>query len=58
MENNTVQLILDERSLIAITSAVQYTLDKWAGEGFIDQEALFAVRPVLHAGTLEFQFKR
>ena len=54
----TVQLIFDERMLRAVTTAVNYTLDKWTGEGFIDQEMLFATRPVLQAAILEFDFYR
>ena len=54
----TVNLIFDERMLRAVTSAVNYTLERWAGDGFIDQEMLFATRPVLQAAILEFDFHR
>jgi len=54
----TVQLIFDERMLRAVTSAINYTLQKWTGEGDIDQEMLFASRPVFQAAILEFDFYR
>lgn len=60
-QNNTeptIQLIFDERMLRAVTSAINYTLEKWTGEGDIDQMMLFATRPVFQAAILEFDFYR
>ena len=57
-ESHTVQIIFDERMLRAVSSSVEYTLKKWTGEGNIDQQTLFEIRPILHGAILEFEFAR
>lgn len=57
-ERYTVQIIFDERMLRAVNSSVEYTLKKWTGEGNIDQETLFEIRPILQGAILEFEFAR
>ena len=57
-EGPRVGLNLDERAVRALHSAVVYTLDKWAGEGNIDQEELFNLRTFLQGAVFEFQFHR
>ena len=57
-ERYTVQIIFDERMLRAVNSSVEYTLKKWTGEGDIDQETLFEIRPLLQGAILEFEFNR
>ena len=53
-----VGLNLDERAVRALHSAVMYTLEKWAGEGSIDQEELFNLKTFLQGAVLEFDFQR
>ena len=53
-----VGLNLDERAVRALHSAVVYTLDKWAGEGNIDQEELINLKTFLQGAVFEFQFHR
>ena len=53
-----VGMNFDERAVRALSSAVNYTLDKWAGEGELDQEELLCLKPFLQGATLEFQFQR
>ncbi len=50
---NIIAVTLNERGVRAISSAVEYTLDKWAGEGFMDQEALIEIRMKFRAMILE-----
>ena len=53
-----VGINLDERAVRALSCAVNYTLEKWAGEGFIDQEELLCLKPFLQGAVLEFDFNR
>ena len=57
-EGPRVGLNLDERAVRALHSAVMYTLEKWAGEGSIDQEELFNLKTFLQGAVLEFDFQR
>ena len=57
-EGPRVGLNLDERAIRALHSAVDYTLQKWAGEGFMDQEELINLRTFLQGAVLEFDFQR
>jgi|TARA_B100000035_G_scaffold79441_1_gene66501 hypothetical protein len=57
-ENPTVSIVLDERAIRALSSAVNFTLDKWAGQGFMDQEELFCLKPFLYGAILEFDLMR
>tara|TARA_X000001388_G_scaffold50498_1_gene36473 strand:- start:2381 stop:2593 length:213 start_codon:yes stop_codon:yes gene_type:complete len=52
-----VGLNLDERAVRALSSAVNYTLEKWAGEGFMDQEELLGLKPFLQGAVFEFDLK-
>jgi len=36
--------------------AVDFTLEKWTGQGKADQELLIALKPYLHGCVLEFMF--
>ena len=49
---------LDERAVRALLSAVNYTLEKWSGEGLMDQEELLCLKPFLQGAALEFDFHR
>lgn len=49
---------LDERSVRALYSAVEYTLRKWAGESEMDQEALLALKSSLQGAVFELEFHR
>lgn len=53
-----VAITLDERAIKALHSSVAFTLEKWAGQGEMDQEELFALKPFLQGCLLEFQFHR
>ena len=53
-----VGINLNERSVRALHSAVDYTLQKWAGEGFMDQEELINLRTFLQSTVFEFEFHR
>ena len=57
-EGPRVGLNLDERAVRALHSAVVYTLDKWAGEGELDQEELINLKTFLQGAVFEFQFHR
>ena len=59
---NEDQLVLkcdfDERTTRAISSAIDFTLEKWAGGGDLDQEMLIQMRSAFHSMILEFNFNR
>ncbi len=55
-EGPRVGLNLDERAVRALHSAVAYTLEKWAGEGQLDQEELINLKTFLQGAVFEFQF--
>ena len=50
-----VGLNLDERAVKALHSAVTYTLERWAGEGQLDQEELINLKTFLQGAVFEFQ---
>ena len=50
-----IGLNLDERAVRALHSACDYSLNKWSGEGFMDQEELFNLRTFLQGAIFEFQ---
>ena len=52
MEEPSVSCVFDERAIRALHSAVMYTLEKWTGEGSIDQEELFNLKTFLFHGKL------
>jgi hypothetical protein len=58
MEEPTIEFKINERCTRAIHSAVCYTLNRWAGEGDMDQEQLLALKPFLQGCVFEFEFNR
>lgn len=53
-----VVVTLDERDVRALLSAVSFTLEKWSGQGFLDQENLLKLKPFLQGCVFEFEFHR
>ena len=53
-----IGLNLDERAVKALHSAVAYTLEKWAGEGKLDQEELLNLKTFLQGAVFEFQLMK
>tara|TARA_R100001082_G_scaffold308_2_gene183 strand:+ start:8752 stop:8958 length:207 start_codon:yes stop_codon:yes gene_type:complete len=53
-----VTVDLPERAVKALAQAVNYTLEKWTGEGELDQEELFHLKKFLNGAILEFSFMR
>tara|TARA_Y100000401_G_scaffold53110_1_gene41705 strand:+ start:4988 stop:5188 length:201 start_codon:yes stop_codon:yes gene_type:complete len=49
---------LDERTCRALLFAVEFTLEKWAGQGELDQEQLIAMKPAIQGMVLEFNLLR
>lgn len=49
---------LDERSCRAILSAIEFTLEKWVGQGELDQEQLIAMKPAMQGMILEYNLLR
>ena len=58
MEESTITFTLNERSVRALHSAVVMTLDKWAGQGELDQECLIGIKTALQGCMFEFDFHR
>ena len=56
MEEQTVTLKMNERTVRALSWAVDYSLATWSGVGEVDQEMLLALKPCLHGCVLEFVF--
>jgi len=56
MEEPLVTLKLNERCTRAMYDAVEYALNKWAGETDLDQEQLIALKYQLQACVFEFDF--
>ena len=48
----------NERQARALSSAINFTLDKWAGQEDLDQEMLLAMKSAFHGMLLEFNFNR
>ena len=48
----------NERSTRALSSAIDFTLEKWTGQEKIDQEALFSLKTFFHKLLLEFNYHR
>ena len=58
-ETPSVSMVMDERAVRALSTAVKFTLDKWTGQPpDVDQEELFNLRPFLEGAILEFQLMR
>ena len=49
IEGDVIQITIDERGIRALSAAVDYTLEKWSGQGYMDQEELLALKPFLKA---------
>ncbi len=58
MEGPEIQFKIDERTTRALHAAVTYTLERWAGEGDMDQEQLLLLKPFLQGCVFEFDFHR
>lgn len=58
MKQATVEVHINERAIRALHSAVTMTLDKWAGQGDLDQEQLISLKHSLAGCILEFDFSR
>ena len=56
MNEQTVTLKMNERTVRALSWAVDYSLATWSGQGDVDQEMLLALKPCLHGCMLEFVF--
>jgi len=57
MDEQTVTLKMNERTVRALSWAVDYSLATWSGQGDVDQEMLLALKPCLHGCMLEFMFE-
>ena len=59
---NEDQLIIkadfNERQARALSSAINFTLDKWAGQEDLDQEMLLAMKTAFHGMILEFNLSK
>ena len=53
---NSFTLTLNDRSIRALKEAIDFTLEKWAGQEQIDQEALMIMRPEFDKMMLEMAF--
>jgi hypothetical protein len=58
MEQTEITFTMNERSVRALHSAVVFTLEKWAGQGELDQECLLGIKPALQGCVFEFDFNR
>ena len=53
-----VSVTMDERAVRALHSAVCWTLEHWSGQGDIDQEELYNLRPFLQGALFEFVYQK
>lgn len=58
MEQTEITFTMNERSVRALHSAVVFTLEKWAGQGELDQEYLIGIKSFLQGCVFEFDFNR
>tara|TARA_Y100000385_G_scaffold286933_1_gene350016 strand:+ start:1122 stop:1298 length:177 start_codon:yes stop_codon:yes gene_type:complete len=58
MEETVITFTMNERSVRAIHSAVVFTLEKWVGQGELDQECLLEIKPALQGCIFEFDFNK
>lgn len=54
MEDLHIAVEFDERAVRALHSAVVLTLEKWTGQGEVDQEELFKLKTFLQSAIFEF----
>lgn len=57
-DNVRVSINLDERAVKALHQAVCWTLQHWTGQGDIDQEELYNLRPFLQGAIFEFIYQK
>ena len=57
-EEFKLNIVVNERGIRALHSAVDYTLNKWSGQEEIDQEALIDMRIFLQGALFECEFNR
>ena len=55
-EVSTILFQLDQESLAVLLDSVKYRLDMWPGGDAEEQESLVALKSMLFAALLEFQF--
>ena len=58
MEQTEITFTMNERSVRALHSAVVFTLEKWAGQGDLDQECLIGIKSSLQGCLFEFDYSR
>jgi len=58
MEDLHIVCEFDERAIRALHSAVSLTLQKWSGQGNVDQEELFKLKTFLQSAIFEFDLGR
>ena len=58
MEELHIVCEFDERAVRALHSAVSLTLQKWTGQGEVDQEELFKLKTFLQSAIFEFDLGR
>ena len=58
MEELHIAVEFDERAIRALHSAVALTLQKWTGQGEVDQEELFKLKTFLQSAIFEFDLGR
>ena len=58
MEELHIAVEFDERAIRALHSAVAMTLEKWTGQGDVDQEELFKLKHFLQGAIFEFDLVR
>ena len=58
MEELHIVCEFDERAIRALHSAVALTLQKWTGQGEVDQEELFKLKTFLQSAIFEFDLGR
>lgn len=58
MEELHIACEFNERAIRALHSAVSMTLEKWTGQGKVDQEELFKLKHFLQSSIFEFELNR
>lgn len=58
MDELIIAVEFDERAIRALHCAVSMTLEKWTGQGNVDQEELFKLKHFLQGALFEFEFRR
>jgi len=58
MEDLHIAVEFDERTIRALHCAVSMTLEKWTGQGEVDQEELFKLKHFLQGAIFEFELNR